>query len=80
VANKVSFGSVQYTAAAGLFYSSFSTLLSIEFLFVGAGLFKENSAFETQMHCHYESRVPWADCSADGKPAFAQFPSESDVF
>eukprot|EP00931_Biecheleriopsis_adriatica_P061255 TRINITY_DN36823_c0_g1_i1.p1 TRINITY_DN36823_c0_g1~~TRINITY_DN36823_c0_g1_i1.p1 ORF type:complete len:141 (+),score=18.39 TRINITY_DN36823_c0_g1_i1:68-490(+) len=46
---------------------------------VAAGLFKESGTLQTQLHCQLRGRIPWADCSADGKPAFEGFPGPKDV-
>mmetsp|Transcript_13828 Transcript_13828/g.36639 ORF Transcript_13828/g.36639 Transcript_13828/m.36639 type:complete len:140 (-) Transcript_13828:116-535(-) len=46
---------------------------------VAAGLFQESVTLQTQMHCQVHEKIPWADCSADGKPVFQKFPGAADV-
>jgi hypothetical protein len=44
---------------------------------VAAGIIKldqDQPPLQTALHCQLAGKVPWADCSADGKPSFDKFP------
>lgn len=41
---------------------------------VAAGLLRESSTLKTLLHCQMVNKAPWADTSADGKPAHERFP------